>query len=226
MFQLIVDLLLPRHCVGCHASDEWLCQDCQSFIQLPRSFKCPFCKEETVAGRPCFTHSGAAISAVIPAGYYHDPILRRAIHALKYGHNEEIARILGPLLAKNALTYRTLLPSNAIVVPLPLATKRQRERGFNQADLLASFVARALNFPLAPRVLGRASREAQTHLEISNRSTNLADAFMVLDPEIINERNIILIDDVSTSGSTLEVAARVLKNSSAREIVGLVLAHG
>lgn len=223
----ILDLVLPRHCVGCAREQTWLCASCIEFIHPPRTFSCPFCNEPSGAGRTCPQHTDAALDGLIAAGHYHDPVLRKALHQFKYGYSEELGAKLGNLLARRALAYRTTLPENPILIPIPLTRSRLQRRGFNQTVLLAEWVARALGAPLCTAVLARVRQgEPQAQLEGHARSTNLADTLVVTDAHAIAGADCILIDDVSKTGATLEVASRVLKNAGAHSVFGLVLARG
>lgn len=227
MLQHILDLVLPRFCVGCLAEGSWLCHTCLGIIQIPREQLCPFCETVTPAGRICENHYGAALSGCLTAGYYHDPILREALHRYKYEYAEDLAAPLSTHFALIAQKFHTILPRQALVIPIPLATFKLRKRGFNQTLALAKAAANILALPFAPAILKRIrNTPPQAQLGNVKRQTNLQGAFRVNNSSNIHGRSILLIDDVLTTGATMEAAAQALQTAGAQEIFGLVLARG
>jgi len=112
------------------------------------------------------------------------------------------------------------------LVPLPLHPSREKERGFNQSELLAEIISKTFNLPLEKNILIRAKNtRAQAELtDWEERQANLQNAFTVADPENLKGKNIILVDDVYTSGATMSAAAETLHKAGAKKIIGLVLA--
>lgn len=225
--QNILDLVLPRFCVGCLSEGTWLCNTCLGIIQIPREQRCPFCETVTPAGRSCDDHQGSALSGCLALGYYHDPILRDALHRYKYEYAEELAAPLTNHFGRMAEKFHATLPAKAIIVPIPLSTSKLRERGFNQTIPLAATVANTLALSIVPTAIER-TRNTPPQAQLSNaeRANNLNGAFRVNHPNIIHNRTILLIDDVLSTGATMEAAARVLKAAGANAIFGLVLARG
>jgi ComF family protein len=158
-------------------------------------------------------------------GPYQEP-LRSYIHALKYYGNKRLARPLGTLLAQSY--QRTQLAAN-MIIPVPLYTERQQQRGYNQAQLLAEVCSAALGIPFHVSLLIRVrATAAQAQLPINERQKNMAGAF-ILHPKsntrAVSKRNILLIDDVCTTGATLEACAAPLFAAGAHTVWGLVLAR-
>jgi len=112
------------------------------------------------------------------------------------------------------------------LIPLPLHPSREKERGFNQSELLAEIISKTFNLPLEKNILIRAKNtRAQAELtDWEERQANLQNAFTVANPENLKGKNIILVDDVYTSGATMSAAAETLRASGAKKIIGLVLA--
>jgi ComF family protein len=156
---------------------------------------------------------------------FKDP-LRTCIHSLKYQGNVRLALPLGLLLAK---TYRVSKIRADIIMPVPLHPERQRERGYNQAHLLAKACAQAVGVPLITSILQRRrATQAQTQLHRHERYSNVAEAFCCSPPiatRSLGNRTVVIIDDVSTTGATLEACAAPLFAAGAREVWGLVLAR-
>ncbi|HLG78290.1 MAG TPA: ComF family protein [Ktedonobacteraceae bacterium] len=158
-------------------------------------------------------------------GGYDEP-LRTCIHALKYYGQTRLAEPLGALLAR---TCRDRGLAGDVIVPVPLHPERQRQRGYNQSQLLAEACARALGIPLGAGLLTRVrATQAQAQLAASERQSNVAGAFACISPigaHLLARRNVLLIDDVSTSGATLEACAASLFATGAQAVWGVVLAR-
>lgn len=148
--------------------------------------------------------------------------MREAIHALKYERVRSLAVPLGTLLAEAPLIRA--MP-DAVIVPVPLHSTRFKERGFNQSELLAERLAGCAEMALVSDCLHRTrATAAQTHLNVNERVENVRDAFACRDHRFVGRRAI-LIDDVCTTGSTLEACAIALKADGATFVAGLTLAR-
>ena len=148
-----------------------------------------------------------------------------AIHEFKYGANSFLAKPLGLLLSSFAKTW---LEANEdlLLMPVPLHPRRLRERGFNQSLLLARELAKGLNADLDFLSLRRIKyTKPQTELGSEERSRNVRRAFRVLGREAVKGRSIVLVDDVATTGSTLNECARALRKAGCREVSCLALAR-
>ncbi len=158
--------------------------------------------------------------------------LRALIHLLKYEWIAPVAAPLGKLLA-NSIANFTNLPPKLVVVPVPLHTAKQRERGFNQTILLGEAAVRSLrnrrpeiNWELAPRALGRQrSTESQSGLSVRQRRLNLRGAFFAAEPERIAGRAILLLDDIYTTGATARECAKTLLAAGAVSVHVATLAR-
>jgi ComF family protein len=155
------------------------------------------------------------------AGPYEGP-LRRAIHLLKYEGITPLARPLGERLALAANPFA----GYDAIVPAPLHWGRRWNRGFNQADLLAREVSRRTGIPVDRRLLRTRPTPPQAGLSAAERRRNLQGAFAAAgEKAAIKGKNLIVIDDVMTTGATLEACARVLKRAGAAEVAALALAR-
>lgn len=147
--------------------------------------------------------------------------VRQLIHELKYGGLTELARFLGEMLVSSA-QYNEL--SGSVVIPVPLHLNRLASRGFNQAELLAREVAERLNLSCQLLLARSKDTTSQVYLTREQRLGNVRGAF-VAKGDVENKR-ILLIDDVITTGATLEECARALKQARARQVWALVVARG
>lgn len=160
--------------------------------------------------------------------------LRRLILRMKFGRHERLGHRLGELLAFPWNSIEGLrdvvMP---VIVPVPLHPSRRRERGFNQAQLLAGGLVKALgrgSAAPAQRVVSeclcrKRATPPQTGLSLTARRENLRGAFEVVKAESIRERTVVIVDDVMTTGATLSACARTLKNAGAARVIGLTLAR-
>jgi ComF family protein len=159
--------------------------------------------------------------------------MREAIHALKYDRIRPAARRLGAMLAAAIAQLAPDAPAELLVVPVPLHRTKRKERGFNQARTLARYAIKALSkshpewhLTLAPRTLMRQrSTESQAGLTPRQRRNNVRGAFKVSDLSAVRGRNILLIDDILTTGATARAAAQSLKRAGAASVYVATLAR-
>ena len=229
----LLDLIFPRYCLGCQkelsydAENTQICGDCFAKIRLNRGAQY---QKET------------ALKAMFAAGQYDDPILREAIKSFKYQSIESLKKPLAKLaidyLKKENLASKF---SGFVIAPIPLTLRRKSNRGFNQSDLLAKEIGAFLNCPVVNLLKRKKFNFPQAEIpDWQKRKENISGAFApnvkslniplpddrLEVGQLQNIEKVLLIDDVSTSGATLEEAAFVLKQAGAKEIYGLVIAKG
>ncbi len=189
--------------------------------------------EDDVLGlcRPCRLAPPAFERAVSYARYQDS--MRAAIHALKYDHMHPAAKRMGRMLAQAIASLAAEAPAELLVVPIPLHRSRQVERGFNQARLLAAHAIKALRashprwrLTMAPAALMRLrATESQASLTPRARRMNVRGAFSVSDVEAVKGRDILLVDDILTTGATARAAALALKRAGAATVWVATLAR-
>jgi len=159
----------------------------------------------------------------IRSPFQFDGVIRQAIHQLKY---QNLRALVVPL-AKLLQGYLSTNPLPAeVLVPVPLHQKRLRERGYNQSSLLARELSKLINLPVVDNCLSRqrhAPPQARTST-VEERQRNIAGAFACRDYRL-RDKQVLLIDDVSTSGATLDACAAALKAAGATSVWGLVMAR-
>jgi ComF family protein len=157
--------------------------------------------------------------------FVYDGILMEAIHQFKYAGRTMLARVFGPLMADSTELFSTL-SEKPLIMPVPLHPRRLRERGFNQSLLLARHISMVRGAELDFMTLKRVKYTApQTSLGQKERPANVRKAFALDKAGTVSGRSVLLVDDVATTGSTLNECARVLKKGGSKEIFGLVLAR-
>ena len=219
-----IDFFFPKQCVGCGKVGDFLCLSCKGKVPRLVPPVCPKCGRPEPSGIVCPScwQEKAEIDGV-RSPFLFDDVMRQAIHQLKYYNLKAISSCLAHLLADYLVA--TPLPGG-VLVPVPLHPKRLRQRGYNQSSLLARELSKFTDLPVIENCLIRV-KQAQPQARTTNveeRRKNVIDAFACRD-EGVSGKQVILIDDVCTSGATLESCARVLKNKGAISVWGLTLAR-
>lgn len=219
--------LSPR-CVGCSQAGGWFCPFCFSKIKLVESFVCPVCGERTLEG---FTHrdcrSGDSLDRLVSV-YQFKPPIKQAIYLLKYHRQYQLAKVFAGLLVEELEDLGIDFGEEALVVPVPMYVERAWRRWFNQAEILAYELGKALELELRRDLLKRVfETKSQTKLTRPERKKNVEDVFWVpwWRRGDVAGRDILLIDDVCTTGATLNSCAKTLKKAGARFVWGLTVAQ-
>lgn len=238
--KIILDLLFPIECLGCGREGFWLCQDCSRRLRFGGGNDT---NRTTTAGRAKGLKT-PALDGVFVAGDYDDALLADMIKKFKYHFLTALGKPLADFLSlywSGQLALLDLQNSGSIsggqsknpiaikdiplIIPVPLSRKRRRWRGFNQAEILAREFAAGFSYPLSYGLKRIKHRRAQASLSEAERLKNLSGVFAYSGPNL-DGRTIILIDDVVTTGATLNEAALTLRAQGAEKIYGLVLAKG
>jgi ComF family protein len=230
IIQHTLDLLFPPHCATCQKSGYILCPSCLAAIRPLVPPLCSHCGNALPAHStygPCHdcTTRPLHLNGLRTVSIYQEP-LRTCIHAFKYEGNTRLAEPLGLLLAK---AYRAYGIRADAIVPVPLHSERQRQRGYNQTSLLAEVCARQVGVPLSNHVLVRhRATSSQVGLAAQERQHNVAGAFLctpAFATGTLSGCTILIIDDVCTTGATIEACAAPLFAAGAHAVWGLVLAR-
>lgn len=219
-----LDWLYPPLCGGCGKKGARWCTDCQAATTVIVDPVCPCCGRAVV--RPgycaqCRDRSSSPLTALRSWAVFTGP-LRNAIHCLKYKGNVSLGEALAyPLIE---LLKHLNWPVD-FVTAVPLGVARQAERGYNQANLLARPLALSVKRPFYPQALVK-TRETrpQVGLNAAERQANVAQAFGSVE-KLASDRHVLVLDDVTTTGATLEACALALRRAGAREVYGLTLAR-
>jgi len=223
-YRAALDMLFPPRCVGCGSFETFLCHRCEEGLPAatpPRcavcwrpyrgSGPCPKCQQQ----RPAFTG--------LRSPYVFQDTVRELVHALKYDHQSALALPAASLLSRYLM--RENLTAD-ILMPVPLYPRRERARGYNQSALLARGLGRLVGLPVEERALTR-ERNTPSQAERASageRRLNVEGAFRYRGADL-RGRRVLLIDDVATTGATLDACARVLRLSGAASVWALTLAR-
>jgi len=214
IYQKILNALFPIYCIECKTGGIPLCVVCLN--NFPRA-------------------SDTGNISNISLFDYKNEVVKKSIWLLKYGGNKEVGKILAYSL------YDYLLEEiseqgmfshfqNPLVIPIPLSKKRLKDRGFNQSEIIAkemSFIDNGVSFKLARNVLYK-TKDTPNQVSVKDRHErlqNLRGCFSVKNPDTIKNRNIILIDDITTTGATIKEARKTLLGAGAKKVIAFTIAH-
>lgn len=214
----ILSILFPAKCLACGKTGAELCLAC-------------------LADAPAAERESA--EWIFPLYDYRDPMVKKALWLLKYKNRRRLANVFAEVLHGQILEELSELSvlqnfREPLLIPIPLSGKRQKERGYNQAELICRELIwldqeknQEKNFRLEKDILIK-PKETEHQARIENRSKrlkNIRGAFAVKDAERLRNKNIILIDDITTTGATLSEARKTLKRAGAKKVIAFTVAH-
>lgn len=228
--KFFLDILFPKFCLGCGKEKIYLCSDCFLKINLFSAPFCPYCNNRIYNGK---IHKGCKknLTGFVSAVSYKDKFCRKIIATYKYSLVKELSEPLSYLVYKFLVSNPEVEffknPLNFLIAPIPLHSQKLRYRGFNQAEEISKHLSSLLRIPRENVLVRNKNTASQTKIEdYKQRRNNIEGAFRIKDETEIQSKKVILVDDVATSLSTLEEAARELKACGAKEVWGLVVAKG
>jgi len=244
----ILDVIFPISCLNCGQPDNWLCRECARQLKFIPNQSCLSCNTQTKFGEFCAHCSGTyRLNGVWTAGDYENEIVASLIKNLKYKFIKDISEILGAytslflsnLVKRHALSSQGHSPDrtaklpdiflefkNSLIIPVPLHKNRLKWRGFNQANAIADIIALKLKLGIDDKNLVRViNTRPQAKLGEARRKKNIENSFRWQGQNLKN-KNVILFDDVATTGATMNECAKILKAAGAGEVWGLAAAKG
>lgn len=219
MFDLwddVISLLLPRICHGCGnqllRNEKVICTGCYVLIPKTNFHLSPENPVEKLFWGRCVIERAAAFSY-----YTRDSRIRRMIHHLKYRGASEIGTELGRIYG-NSLKNSDFLKGIDLIIPVPLHPSKKRQRGYNQSDLISMGISDASGIPVGTDILKRTTvTGTQTRKSRYDRWTNVNDIFRVTCPQRLEGKHVLIVDDVITTGSTIEACANeILKEENTK----------
>jgi ComF family protein len=229
----VVDILFPRQCLGCGKKGQYFCLACLEKIKPKRPPICPQCAKQSILGT---THAGClrpqSLDGLVSVFSYAG-IIKEAVKKLKYSFVTDLAEELIILTIRIVRKYEgkfwPRFGPGWTLGPVPLHPRRQRWRGFNQAELLGKILAAKMNWKFYPDLLVR-HKYTMPQAKISDRKkrqTNIQGVFKVKPKSEfkISGRQIIVFDDIWTTGSTIRECGQVLKQKKASHVWGMTVAR-
>ncbi|MFN7088665.1 MAG: ComF family protein [Candidatus Paceibacteria bacterium] len=224
----LLDLFFPKNCVFCGQENTMLCEDCLATFEVAQDFHC-LCQKPRKLTRPgkcqaCFNSSLAGLWTALD---YQNPRLKRVCQIFKYRFfAKELAQALSQLIVAHLQLSQQKPPAKALLVPIPASPRRLKWRGFNPAQEITLCLGPALSLPVNTDCLIKIKETLpQVILTPEQRQQNLKGAFQVRQREEIEGKTIILVDDVYTTGATMQEAAKVLLTEGAKKVWGMVVAR-
>ena len=235
------DLLFPKFCLGCKREGAYLCQDCRSLLDINEFNYClcdknPFRLPDSSNKGKCQKCQNKKLSGLYFALPYKErELTRKLIYQFKYQpYLKELAETLASILVEHFIISQKNTDEiweNSVLIPVPLHKKKLKERGYNQSEELAKELAKILKIPVISNYLIKTkSTASQMELSKEQREKNLLNAFAIKiggtsDVLPISGKKVFLVDDVYTTGSTMEECARVLKDAGLKNIWGITIAR-
>jgi ComF family protein len=231
--KFLKDLLFPQFCLNCNKEGGIICQDCLSLVEITDFQFCPFCKtpQRVFKEGKCHRHKKYNLDGLFSATTYQNPLVKNLIGKFKY---QPFLKSLSQPLASLIIAHFFLSENkeiiernkrNAYFLPIPLSRLRERQRGFNQTAELAKILSIFFNIPLKNNLLKTKKTLPQMTLKKEERAKNIKGVFRLKNSQEVKGKIIFLVDDVFTTGSTIEEAAKVLKTAGAKEVWGVVIAR-
>ncbi len=240
--EFFLNLFFPRFCLGCKREETYLCEDCKSTLEILEHQYC-LCNKNPLrlpspphlsigkrnrAGKCKRCYSKKLSGLYFALSYQEKSLTKKLIRQFKYPpYIKELAKPLSSLIIEHFLLLNKDLKQifqGGLLTPVPLTKRKLKKRGFNQAEEIAKELSRVLKIPLISNNLIKTKETLpQVNLSEKERKENLKNAFFCESPVLIRQKKIFLIDDVYTTGSTMEEAAKTLKQSGAKEIWGIAV---
>lgn len=231
----ILDYVFPRKCLGCGEETGYLCESCREEITMIRTQCCPRCRKPQIDGRFCNKRCAGNFEfdqLIVCLEYSKSNLISKMVVQFKYRFSEDLVEILGKImkhgLAGFSHNFRNR-EDGVLLIPVPLSEERMKFRGFNQSLLLAQYLAKCFSGMKVYDCMAREDgSEQQAGRARSERLKNLNNKISLKKDwaEKLQSKKVILIDDIATTGTTLNECARVLKLAGVDQVCGLVLARG
>jgi ComF family protein len=233
----LTDIAYPKICLSCkskldaNSTDDYICKACRLKIKRNMPPFCLSCGRHLEKGNrnksicpACLKRSLSFDRAFSPCLY--EGIIKELIHEFKYKNKSHLGKPLSGIMTDFIKEYDLPINYLDLIIPMPLHKTRLREREFNQAEILSRHIASEFNREMAPGALIRHRlTKTQTELPLNQRYLNVKDSFSVTDNCNLKNKNVLLVDDVLTTGATSSEAAYAIKKSGANIVFVLTLAN-
>lgn len=238
VLSLFLDIVFPKKCLGCGkftavGDFDYVCKKCLGKIENKNTLECIGCKRQTQYGFTCeFCKKGSFVDQLVVAAELANPLIEKMLKTHKYGFisemNKPLLIVAQKSIKKLLLKGFNLFEDNPLLVPVPLHDRRLNWRGFNQAELLAKNLSDMYHISCDNSILNKIT-DSKHQADIKTREerlNNIKNSFALKNGQLIKNKTIVLVDDICTTGATLNECTKVLKSGGAKRIIGFVIARG
>lgn len=211
LFEKLMEIIFPRKCAFCNIliKEDYTCKKCKKKLE----YICINCNIQK---------SNSEYFDFLICPFFYDGIIKSKILEFKFKNKKYLYKPLSQELINILMYYKNLID---IIIPVPISLARYFERGYNQSKLVADYVSKKINKPLALWVLIKTKNNyMQSKLNMQTRSNNVKNVYKVLNTEKIKGKNILLIDDIYTTGATVTECSKILKQNGAQKIIVATIA--
>lgn len=233
MVERLVNMIFPIRCPMCEniivQKGKMICEDCDSKAVIIKEAKCEKCGKALLTGERLYCSDCNVINHKFKKGvsvFEHEGALRESVYRFKYNNAREYADYYGKVAAE--VYERTFVKWGIdVIVPVPLYKNKEIKRGYNQAKVFADSISKYTGIPVdAKCLIRRKSTVPQKELSIEMRKANLEKAFAVDDLKVLKYKNILLVDDIYTTGSTIDACAKVLMAAGVENVYFVCISTG
>ncbi|MBI5765876.1 ComF family protein [Candidatus Falkowbacteria bacterium] len=228
----LLDLLFPKKCVNCGLENNWLCDNCQKLLGINKIYRCPICHKIQIDCRVCGGCQGKSfLDGLWVLAHYSNPLIQKIIQLIKYNYISDLTFYFDKLIEEYFKEIGGWQKEN-ILVPVPLHRQRFLWRGFNQAELICERIKAVFDNQINNQILIRKqNNKPQVKLPAGERQKNASGIFKLNNfdrgafSDIMDRVVLVLVDDVYTTGSTMQEGAKILKEFGFKTVWGLVVAR-
>lgn len=221
----IIDFFFPKKCFGCGKHGNYFCDLCRQNLLTPKQI-CIECFRSSVDGK---THTKCQRNFCLDgftSVFKYEGAVKRSLISLKYKFAYDIAYELAEVIANRLLSVSFLFSGYSLVIPVPLHKKRENWRGFNQSEIFSKKIAEFLHLEYCNKALVKLKNQRpQALLKRDERLKNVKSSYEIINKIQIANKNILLIDDVVTTGATIKETCKILKENGAKLVWGVTIAH-
>ena len=215
-----IDHIFPPVCLGCDKVGEYFCEDCKEKMPTITYHYSEDEQKNKISEHRDINDVGTSMCDETRAFAYHEGAIKKAVHRLKYERDLGLGKVLGKMLVPIVQEHKWDID---LIIPVPLGRKRRKERGYNQAEIIAFPLAHYLKIRFDPNIIKRC-RETKTQIGLSKRERHKnVDGVFVVENGKVEGKSVLLLDDVYTSGATMKSAGKALKEAGARCVYTLTV---
>ncbi len=228
IFSSFIELIFPKTCIGCYSrlenNEQILCKECKGSLEF-LSDVCEVCGSIKENGICHICKSGEIYFDKARSVFHFNKIIQNLIHEFKYNEMKKVSQYLGKLTEEYLNRFQPFEHVD-IITPIPLHKVKKRSRGFNQSEYLTREIADQMKWKHIPNlILRKKFTETQTKLTKKQRRVNVSDAFKLNPKFDVKNKNILIVDDVFTTGATINSASNLLRNNGVNKIYVLTIAR-